>query len=426
MGQKLKIFLLKYEDPILGYLEDSFQKLGHKTFSIECKDLDPNSILSAIEANPSDFYLINNLDLFFAHESGREIEDRLLSKNLPLVSWHFESPHFCGRLAGVRRWFENTYPRGIYFLVTDTGNIQFFKDRALAVDFLPLGVDSSVAHSSHLKGKGVGADILYTGTPFFKIASKINEGFQKIVDLHLDFFRSKFWNIYQHGFVDQNDIDHKIRELDAAIYPLLRNFFSTLFNSTQDYQKAREDLLGQVAEKNLFSSLAPYHFSFVPALDVSYSFFELNVYLDRLIDHGLQIFGSEDWQPLLPRYSAPTMKLSHEDLLASYRNSKIVFCLTKRTQNHFVHDRVFSILASGGFPLTDHRDDLDLLFEPNEVVSYRGMEEAIDRAEFFKSNESSRMKIVEAGRKRVLSSHTYFHRAQKMLELVSRHFGFAV
>jgi hypothetical protein len=74
--------------------------------------------------------------------------------------------------------------------------------------------------------------------------------------------------------------------------------------------------------------------------------------------------------------------------------------------------RLFEAAGVGSCLLTDHRDNLAELFDPDrEVVTYRSAEECAEKARYLLDNPAERESIARAGRERVLNEHTYTHRA---------------
>jgi spore maturation protein CgeB len=83
--------------------------------------------------------------------------------------------------------------------------------------------------------------------------------------------------------------------------------------------------------------------------------------------------------------------------------------------------RLFEATGVGAFLLTDFKDNLHTLFEPDrEVAVWRSVDDglaAIDRA---LKNDADRTAIARAGQARTLAQHTYRHRAAEILGFVAR------
>jgi spore maturation protein CgeB len=81
--------------------------------------------------------------------------------------------------------------------------------------------------------------------------------------------------------------------------------------------------------------------------------------------------------------------------------------------------RLFEATGVGAFLLTDYKDNLDTLFEPDrEVVAWRSIDDcllAIGRAI---GDDNGRAAIARAGQARTLAQHTYRHRTAEILGFV--------
>ncbi len=69
--------------------------------------------------------------------------------------------------------------------------------------------------------------------------------------------------------------------------------------------------------------------------------------------------------------------------------------------------RLFEVTGVGSCLLTDWKDNISDLFEPDsEVVTYRSPQECVEKARFLLENENTRLAIALAGQNRTLQEHT--------------------
>lgn len=74
----------------------------------------------------------------------------------------------------------------------------------------------------------------------------------------------------------------------------------------------------------------------------------------------------------------------------------------------------------GACLLTDWKDNLPNLFEPDiEVVTYRSAEECIEKVRYLLEHEADRQAIAAAGQRRTLREHTYYHRVERLTEIIT-------
>jgi len=89
-----------------------------------------------------------------------------------------------------------------------------------------------------------------------------------------------------------------------------------------------------------------------------------------------------------------------------------------------VNQRVFDVPASGGFVLTDAREQLARLFEPErETAVYASVGEIKDRVRHYLDHPAERRRITAAARQRILAHHTYAHRLETVCATMGRMFG---
>jgi spore maturation protein CgeB len=76
-----------------------------------------------------------------------------------------------------------------------------------------------------------------------------------------------------------------------------------------------------------------------------------------------------------------------------------------------IKGRNFEVPACGGFLLTETAENLDDYFRyGDEIVTYEGLDELIDRIRYYLANAEARERIAAAGHARALAEHTYAHR----------------
>lgn len=134
----------------------------------------------------------------------------------------------------------------------------------------------------------------------------------------------------------------------------------------------------------------------------------------------LSLYGDMGWKELVG-VNSPTFKhISSSALLPKlYSESKINLNITEVTSKTGINQKVYDVLASGGFLLTDFRRDLNSQFKPEEeIVYYRDKEELLSLIEYFLVHPKNRQEIALTGRDRVLREHTYTERMKKLIDIV--------
>lgn len=78
--------------------------------------------------------------------------------------------------------------------------------------------------------------------------------------------------------------------------------------------------------------------------------------------------------------------------------------------------RLFEATGVGAFLLTDFKDNLHTLFEPDrEVAVWRSPDDCLAAIERALADDNNRADIAQAGQARTMAQHTYHHRTQEIL-----------
>ena len=115
-----------------------------------------------------------------------------------------------------------------------------------------------------------------------------------------------------------------------------------------------------------------------------------------------QAWGGEMYQVL----HASKVTLNHHGDVAPYANNM----------------RLFEATGVGTLLVTDWKVNLHEMFEAGtEVVAYRSPEECVELVQYYLEHDNEREAIARAGQERTLREHTYYHRMQELVDIVSRY-----
>ncbi|HWP46809.1 MAG TPA: glycosyltransferase [Candidatus Limnocylindrales bacterium] len=120
------------------------------------------------------------------------------------------------------------------------------------------------------------------------------------------------------------------------------------------------------------------------------------------------------------RFHEPVMGLKNYEILA---RSRIVFNSHIDCAGEYAGNlRLYEATGMGACLLTDWKVNLPDLFKPDvEVVTYRSVEECIEKVRYLLDHEEERQTIARSGQQRTLREHTYFHRVQELVNLIRRY-----
>lgn len=150
--------------------------------------------------------------------------------------------------------------------------------------------------------------------------------------------------------------------------------------------------------------------------------------LSQLMEFSPLIAGDEGWLATFPDEGTRWRRMAelayYDQLPGFYPLSDINFNCTSLQMKGAVNQRVFDVPACGAFLLTDHRAQMENLFEPGrEVAVYGDPAEIPDMARHYLARPGERAKIAAAARERVLAEHTYVTRMGQLLKTMGETFG---
>lgn len=90
-------------------------------------------------------------------------------------------------------------------------------------------------------------------------------------------------------------------------------------------------------------------------------------------------------------------------------------CEFFQTPAHMINERIFQVILSGGFCISDDTPIVAEFFSKDEVPQCETREEFKEKIEFFISNPDKRIPYMEKAKEKILNNHLYKHRWQKYL-----------
>lgn len=141
--------------------------------------------------------------------------------------------------------------------------------------------------------------------------------------------------------------------------------------------------------------------------------------LSALTGFELSIFGDAAWSEssLAAWYTGRGLEYG-PDLASAYFHSSVNVNIFHDQCVDSTNSRVYDVLASGGFLLTEDRPCLARQFEiGHHLVTFSTPEEALEKVRYYLAHPAERDAIARAGQMHVLRHHTFRERCQRLLEL---------
>ncbi len=103
-----------------------------------------------------------------------------------------------------------------------------------------------------------------------------------------------------------------------------------------------------------------------------------------------------------------------------YRGNKINLNITLHCIEKGVSQRIFDVMAAGGFMMSNYQEELEELFVPGEeIVLYHNMQELEELVDYYLAHDEEREKIARKGQDKVLRLHNYHEKMDRVVQLVT-------
>jgi hypothetical protein len=116
-----------------------------------------------------------------------------------------------------------------------------------------------------------------------------------------------------------------------------------------------------------------------------------------------------------------TLELQGEDYVRALNGSKIALVFFSTWNRDTFTRRVFEIPMCGAMMLSQRTDTMQTLYEEDkEAIYYSSKEELVEKASYYLANDTARIKIVEASRKRCVDSgYDIYSRMRQWLKVIA-------
>jgi len=384
-----RVLLLTSSYFLMGELEAAFARLGYATSLVQLPSQEVGSqefvesILSEILAFRPDFVLtINHLGV-----DKEGILTALLARmELPLASWFVDNPHL------ILYVYENLASDWVTLFTWDVDNIESLKRQGFSrVHYLPLATDPH--RFAYAPKTSWQRDVAFVGNSMlYKVHAKLR---------HYDFPPALLRDFKELG-----------QAFMASGSLSVRRF---LEEERPDHLEAFQ-ALPDVDTRLAFETLITWQATLLYRLER----------VRQLLPFGPLLVGDPGWHEILPAAGwtyHPELNY-YADLPLFYPATRINFNCTSQQMKGAVNQRVFDVPVCGGFLLTDHRRQMEALFEPGrEIVCYQEPEEIPDLVRYYLGRGEERSRITQAARARILAEHTYDLRLKSLVATMRSIYG---
>ncbi len=384
-----RVLLLTSTYFLMGELEAACDRLGYAVSFMQLPSQEIGSqefveaVLAEILAFRPDFVLtINHLGV----DKEGVLTELLARLELPLASWFVDNPHL------ILYVYENLASDWVTIFTWDADNIASLKAQGFPrVHYLPLATDPH--RFAFAPGSSQVRDVAFVGNSMVhKVRAKLDRYefppvlTRDLVELGRAFMASGSLSVA--GFLERERPGH------AAAFRALPDVDSRL----------------------AYETLVTWQATLLYRLER----------VERLLPFAPLVVGDPGWRELLPQggWTYHTELNYYADLPLFYPATRINFNCTSQQMKGAVNQRVFDVPVCGGFLLTDHRRQMEDLFEPGrEIVCYEDPDEIPGLVRHYLPREGERRAVVEAARRRILAEHTYDLRLASLARTMREIYG---
>lgn len=369
-------------------IEQTFAAMGHIVDHIEQKlgnyDIEPEfeKILTN-KIHEQDYDLVFTVNYFAV------ISNVCQREHIPYVSWTCDNPL-------ISMYHESVFHDCNYIFTFDQTNYLEFKQMGVKhIWYLPLSVDAKRLDSLMNQADDLyqyQADVSFVGSlyernSYDKIKSSLPE--------------------YLRGYFDATMEAQMNLSGANIIEPMLT---TEILEELQKYFRL-EKSEGSFSDLGLIFQTTVLGFKIAEIerrralLELS-KYFKVHVYSNSDTSDflNIQYCGSVDYWSQMPKV---------------FRASKINLNMTIPNIKSGIPLRVWDILGSGGFLLTNYQAEIPYYFEEGkDLVCFDGIEDMRDKVRYYLSHEEERAKIARSGYEKVKEHHTYVDRLSRILKIV--------
>lgn len=371
-------------------IEQTFLALGHRVDNIE-QELGSYDVSPEFEKLIEEKIQQNHYDMVFTVNYFALISNACQRQRVKYVSWTCDNPL-------ISMYHESVFNSCNYIFTFDKTNYLEFKGMGVKnIWYLPLAVDvnriDTILEQSTDTAKYRG-DVAFVGSLYER------NSYDKLKHKLPDYLRGYFDAVMeaQLNISGANIVEPM---LTTDILEQLQEYFSL------------EKSEGSFSDLGLIFQTTVLGFKIAEverrrALIELSKHFRVNVYSNSNVSDMLRIqyCGSVDYWSELPKV---------------FHASKINLNFTIPNIKSGIPLRIWDVLGSGGFLLTNYQAEIPYYFEEGkDLVCFDGIDDLREKVRYYLAHEEEREAIARSGYQKVKVHHSYVERINAMLEQIER------
>lgn len=385
----MKILLYRWNVFNQEDIKEAFENLGHyvtEAENISFSKKDDENVMKELEL------MFIGYDAVFSVNYFIEVSNVCQKLSIKYISWTVDSPM-------LSMYDMSVYNECNYCFVFDRACYCSFKAMGVKnIWYLPLAVNAKrlsrqLAQLTDDDRKCFSSDVsfvggLYDKNSYDEIYDRLPEYlagyFDGAIQAQMELFGD---NLFDRIFT--TDILERLSdivEFEQSEYSLssLEKVFANTFLGYKNAQLSRISLLNMLAAKT-----------------------DVDLYSDKTDDRliGVKYRGTVDYMNDMPKV---------------FNCSNVNINLTICNIRSGIPLRVWDVLGSGGFLLTNYQTEIPEMFENGtDLVYYESFSDCVNKAQYYLTHEDERKSIAENGFNKVLKYHSYDARIKYMLQKIS-------
>lgn len=369
-------------------IEQTFLAMGHTVDNIE-QELGSYDVSPEFEKTIEELIKRNHYDMVFTVNYFALISNVCQRQQIKYVSWTCDNPL-------ISMYHESVFHPCNYIFTFDKTNYLEFKSMGVEhIWYLPLAVDVNrldavITHAEDMaKYQG---DVAFVGSLYERNSyDKLKHRLPEYLRGYFDAVMEAQLNVSGANIVEPM--------LTVEVLEQLQQYFSL------------EKSEGSFSDLSLIFQTTVLGFKIAEvqrrrALIELSKHFKVNVYSNSNVSDlvRVQYCGSVDYWSEMPKV---------------FHASKINLNFTIPNIKSGIPLRIWDVLGSGGFLLTNYQAEIPYYFKEGEdLVCFDGIEDMREKAAYYLEHEEERQQIARNGYEKVKQHHGYVERIKTMLDIV--------
>ncbi len=390
----MEILFYRYNSICEPAVISAFESFGITVHTEELEMHEKQAAPSACVEAVSGWILQKPLAFVFSINFFPAISHTCERLKVPYVCWTVDSPVpelFSAAL-------QNTYNRVFLF---DRAQYEFFSPiNPPCIHYLPLAADvkqfeKAVLSMTEADYAAYGAEVSFVGSLYTEKCRYDSLILSDHTKGYVDGLMEAQLRVYGYNLIADTLTDSVIREIMDA-----------------DPQRYRGEDLREGVERYLTAH---------QYIGMKLAALERERTLRRLSEHFPVTLYTRSDASFLPRVDCRGGVRTLTEMPKVFQASRINLNMTMRPIETGLSQRIWDVLACGGFLLTNYQAEIPDYFEiGKDLETYESMEELEEKVRYYLSHEEERMEIAISGYEKVAAHHSYEMRLAQMIKILTK------